>query len=342
MTHVGFRRCAVNGTGKGWFVKGRSANPGGRPKNPAMLMATYAPDLTAADHASPVSERSCQRRALQEALGRDAVDYRVEDGAISERCFKGGWSSLMFIELEKAPLPKWLPSTHIRFAFADYGIDQLVGAIKLRVQEQGGTIKPPDALARAKAVKGEADYLADRNRLMRDRVWIGGLHDSIRETLAEIGLLAKKLKEEHGLDVTFGARDRMGILRAGFVSMGIGWKQPIANYVGDYDDQNECHLRVAEFSGLLVLPGENMWYPEEPKLQREWKFKVDVARDRSLVWRLAGKNEEIPASQLADRIVQIFLDLVSRAKGRSRAASLVRTDPLSPGRLRGPTPAAPR
>jgi hypothetical protein len=37
-----------NRTGKGWFVKGRSANPGGRPKNPAILRE-YAPDLTAAD-----------------------------------------------------------------------------------------------------------------------------------------------------------------------------------------------------------------------------------------------------------------------------------------------------
>jgi len=238
---------------------------------------------------------------------------RVEDGAISERCFKGGWSSLMFVELEKAtPLPKWLPGTHIRFNFADYGIDQLVGAIKLRVQEQGGTIKPPDALAKAKAVKSEADYLADRDRLMRDRVWIDQMHHSIRATLAEIGVLAKKLREETELDVTFGTQDRMGVLRTGFVSVGIGWTQPIFNYVGDYG-KDECHLRVAEFSGLLALPGGKRWYLEAPKLQREWKFKVDVARDRGLVWRLAGKNEHIPASQLADRIVQIFLDLVSRA-----------------------------
>ena len=39
-----------NRTGKGWFVKGRSANPGGRPKNPdPAILAGYAPDLTAAD-----------------------------------------------------------------------------------------------------------------------------------------------------------------------------------------------------------------------------------------------------------------------------------------------------
>jgi len=239
---------------------------------------------------------------------------RVEDGAISERCFKGGWSSLMFVELEKTSgLPKWLPLTHIRFNFADYGIDQLVGAIKLRVQEQGGTIKPLDAIAKAKAVRIEADYLADRDRLMHDRAWIEGeVHNSIRAMLAEVGALAKRLKEEQGLDVTFGARDRTGVLRTGFVSVGIGWTQPIFNYVGDHD-RDECHLRVAEFSGLLALPGENRFYVENPKVQKEWKFKVDVAHDRSLVWRLAGKEELVPASQLADRIVQIFLELVSRA-----------------------------
>jgi hypothetical protein len=38
-----------NRTGKGWFVKGRSANPGGRPKNLPVLTTAYAPDLTAAD-----------------------------------------------------------------------------------------------------------------------------------------------------------------------------------------------------------------------------------------------------------------------------------------------------
>ena len=38
----------VNRTGKGWFVKGRSENPSGRPKDPPILLG-YAPDPTAAD-----------------------------------------------------------------------------------------------------------------------------------------------------------------------------------------------------------------------------------------------------------------------------------------------------
>jgi hypothetical protein len=37
-----------NRTGKGWFVKGRSGNPGGRPKDPP-IPPGYAPDPMAAD-----------------------------------------------------------------------------------------------------------------------------------------------------------------------------------------------------------------------------------------------------------------------------------------------------
>jgi hypothetical protein len=237
---------------------------------------------------------------------------RVEDSAVSERCFKGGWTSLMFVELEKAKTPDWLPGTHIRFNFKDYGLDQLIGAIKMRVQEQGGTIKPLDALTRAKQVKAEASYLEDRNRLLRDGAFIHGVHEAIRATLAQVGELANKLRTEHGMDVSFGSQDRMGVLRSGFVSVGIGWKQPIFNLVGDYE-KDECFLRVAEFSGLLALPGEQRWYVEAPKLLKETRFKADVTFDRTLEWRVDGKHETVPASQLADRIVRMFLDLVSRA-----------------------------
>src|ERR1700730_4227240 len=39
---------------------------------------------------------------------------RVEDTAISERCFKGGWSTLMFVQLEKAhSVQKWVPGTQL-------------------------------------------------------------------------------------------------------------------------------------------------------------------------------------------------------------------------------------
>jgi len=191
---------------------------------------------------------------------------RVEDTAISERCFKGGWSTLMFVQLDKtSTLPGWLPPTHVRFSFDDYGLTQLVGAIKLRVQEQGGVIKRVDAIGKAEAVRREADYLADRDRLMRDARWIGELQRSIHEMMDEFVRLASEINASQGLDIVVGPGNYgMTIIRSGYVSMAIGWQQPIMNYVGD-SDPYECHLWAAEYSGTLPLHGENRWYVEQPK-----------------------------------------------------------------------------
>jgi hypothetical protein len=243
---------------------------------------------------------------------------RVEDTAISERCFKGGWTTLMFVQLDKtSTLPGWLPPTHVRFSFDDYGLTQLVGAIKLRVQEQGGAIRRVDAMGKAEAVRREAEYLADRDRLMRDAGWIGELQESIRRAMDELGRLASEINASQRLDIVVGPGNfGLTIIRSGYVSMAVGWQQPISNYVGD-SNPYECHLWAAEHSGTLPLHGENRWYVEQPKKMRQHTFKVDVARDRGLMWRASGKNEYIQPSELADYIMRLFLDLVDRAnKGK--------------------------
>jgi hypothetical protein len=65
----------------------------------------------------------------------------VEQTAIEESCLNNGWHRLFFIVLDKtSTLPIWLPLTHVRFNYADFGLEQAVGAIKARVQESGGVL----------------------------------------------------------------------------------------------------------------------------------------------------------------------------------------------------------
>jgi hypothetical protein len=239
---------------------------------------------------------------------------RVENGAISERCFRDGWSSLLFVQLDKtSPLPKWLPTTHIRFCFEDYGLNQLVGAIKLRVQEQGGEIKPLDAIGKAKRVKREAEYQADRENMMGDRRWIEDVvHRSLRETMGQILRLASKANSELGFNIQCGTSDYHGcVLRSEWVSMVVGWHQPIFNRVNDHKSDH-CYLSATEFSGAVLLPGERGLILHQPKQVKETRFKVDVSQDRKLVWKVASKKSEIEPSKLADMIAQLFLDLISR------------------------------
>ena len=239
---------------------------------------------------------------------------RVEATAIKDRCLAQGWEGLVFVQVnKKSKLPKWLPNTHVRFSLEDYPIEQLAGAIKMRVQEQGGEIKKLDAVARAKQVRSEQEYLADRDALVRDQNWIHNVvHASVRSNMQEVARLVGELNKDGGFSIQVGAQDRQAVMRQGWVSVGCGWTQPIANLVADDPNYGECHVRVAEFSGQVLLPGERGMYMSRPTVLKEHKFKVVVSQTRDLMWKEKGKSELIPADKLADRIVQIFLDVISR------------------------------
>jgi hypothetical protein len=89
----------------------------------------------------------------------------VEALAIKDRCLKDRFQSLFFMTLDKtSALPAWLPLTHVRFSYADYGLDQAVGAIKARVQEAGGIIATPTAAKRAELSRLETEYVIERAR----------------------------------------------------------------------------------------------------------------------------------------------------------------------------------
>ena len=83
----------------------------------------------------------------------------VEQTAIQEGCLNHGWQRLFFVVLDKkSTIPLWLPQTHVRFNYADFGLEQAIGAIKARVQECGGSIEPMTALKRAVIYEEDAKY----------------------------------------------------------------------------------------------------------------------------------------------------------------------------------------
>jgi hypothetical protein len=239
----------------------------------------------------------------------------VEETAIQERCLKQGWPGLMFVDLDRTSVtPKWVPMTHVRFGMQAYGMEGLVGAIKARVQEHGGKLVPVDAITEMARVQRERKFLSDREALMRDRRWIEGtVHASITRSLDDVIALMQKANADHGFDIVGRADGRACVLRSGFVSLGINWHQPIFNRVEDDPNHGECYMRVSEFSGTVLLPGERGWVMHQPTELRRHKFKLDVSETRELIWKESGKKSIIAAPMLADRIMRIFLDLLSRA-----------------------------
>lgn len=236
----------------------------------------------------------------------------VEQTAITERCLDNGWDALMFVQVDgTSQVPKWLPKTHVRFALNAYGLEQLAGAIKARVQEHGGEIKPLDSMHEARRVKRQAEFLSDRDSLMRDRRWIEDpVHKNICATFAKTQEIIENINTEHGFQIAIGSKGYQNcVMRYKFVSLQIIWKQPFYNTI--MNDQNgECYLSVSEFTGALSIPGRNEMIWEKPQQLKEYKFKPDVSETRDLVWVL-GK-EQVAPDALADRIVITFLGMIDR------------------------------
>jgi hypothetical protein len=100
----------------------------------------------------------------------------VELSAVQDSCLKSRYDSLVFVQLDKNDKePDWLPDTHIRCILGDFTVEQLVGAIKNKVQERGGTICRPDAKSEAFRVRQEAQYLTDRQNMLRGARWVDGV-----------------------------------------------------------------------------------------------------------------------------------------------------------------------
>ncbi len=234
---------------------------------------------------------------------------RVEETAVTDRCLKRGWLSLVFVQLDDtSTLPQWLPDTHIRFKLKAYGIEEAVGAIKLRVQEQGGTIEPPNALARAARVRREGEFLTERARLFGDSTFIGHVHASLRHAVSG----AVDLVREGGKDmrpiIYAGSQDRHCVMTDDRVSVAAFWQQGIFNRVSQ-----EAFFIVREFRGAVAVPGAGRQYIFRPEVHNEHKFTVEVTAALELVWKRDGAKELLSTDDLTQRIAMIFFDLIAKA-----------------------------
>jgi len=241
---------------------------------------------------------------------------RVEEAAIKDGCLKHGWHRLFFMSLDDdAPLPAWLPNTHVRFSYAHFGLEQAVGAIKARVQECGGVIAPVTALSRARAVEAESSRLKRKEELFASQQWI---RDTVRPAVAELfdemARIIAQISTELGMIVRHGAStnpdsamDVFGLTN-GRVSINVAWVQPYTNIMGK--------LELKEFHNEIILPGENKLYlaGHPPSEQGKRIFEPDLSIDENLCWvDKGGPGEQLSTTVLADRAVQLFLDLCQRA-----------------------------
>jgi hypothetical protein len=237
---------------------------------------------------------------------------RIEETAIKDACLEFGWHRLFFLVLDQSALPIWLPHTHVRFNYAEYGLEQAVGAIKARVQEMGGKSVRLTPAKRAEMLKAEELYLRDKRR-MNSEEGLNKIVVAVRRLFDEIDRQCKDLNIRCGLELE-RSNVQTCVLTNDRVGVAVVWNQPYTNIL------ERAGLIVQEFKDRLMLPPEAMhrFYLEKPRLDRETLYLPDLSLAREYGWKQEEKTEFLSSEALAEKCVISLLDLSSRTMNNQR------------------------
>jgi len=238
---------------------------------------------------------------------------RVEEAAIKDGCLEHGWRRLLFVNLESTDtFPLWLPHTHIRLNYADFGLDQAVGAIKARVQEHGGQYLPLTPLKQAEILKADQQFRSDKLRMNSSQEGIQGVLNSVAELFRQVDKHCGEINEKGSLleiKCSQSFQDHKSCsMTDGHVGLTIHWSQRFSNTL------DRASLIVHEYNGGLI-PREELGQRMQlipPEKLTELKYVPDLSRAREYVWKQEGKNEVLSSPALAEQLLIRFMKLADR------------------------------
>lgn len=231
---------------------------------------------------------------------------RIEETAIKERVFNDdGWRSLFFVGLDKAStLPKWLHETYLRFDFEEYGLEQLVGAIKARLQEVGGTLKPLDVVQHAKLVEKKQVFYAEKKRLFNSPEGVQAVRQEVADLFARITNKVEEIKSSTSIQIKAGSDNHQYVVKDERISVSVIWR------LGRSNSLEHSSIAVWEYNSPIKLPGQDGLYLIRPVRIKEHQYLPEYSDGQGWCWKDESKpNEFLSSIELADRCVSFFLKL---------------------------------
>lgn len=248
----------------------------------------------------------------------------VEQNAIKDRAFDSSdWDFLLWVTLDQSPIPSWSQQTKIRLDYAKYGQD-LIGAIKLRVQEAGGRLKIETALDKAHRIRASEQAKQERKYKLSSESSVAFPNEwnRLRERVA---VLADEIAGS--VDLEYAHRDEIFNLRTNAASISFVRSGP-------HPFGREFFVKAATYIGRLGLPGQQgqpFYLDGGPQKISEVVFHFDFNAGYGWCWRSdEGKERLLTTDVLADFLMQMLLQahqdvesgkLQRRRVSRTRAAS---------------------
>lgn len=237
---------------------------------------------------------------------------RVEETAVREAVFNGGWERLFFIALDKtSTYPKWLPPTYVRLNWPDFGLSEAVGAINKMVQERGGSPEPMTAANRAVIFQADQQYEMERRNLSSFE-GIHAIRQEAAKVLQQIKSQVDRIEATRGLSIAAGLFNEGPLttgcnITDGRVSFNVRWAQKWTNSLEDAD------FGVDEYDFKLRLSSSEPHPQLFPFLSPigHIRFIPDLSRTREHVWK-KDDGAVLNSTELAEEVVIQFLDFMQR------------------------------
>jgi hypothetical protein len=228
----------------------------------------------------------------------------LEESAIKDFCLNNHYKGLVFIKLDNEENPKWLPETFIWIDFELYKLQRTVGAIALRAQEAGVSIREETSIDRAKRAERRRAAQIRRECALSvqgaeaARLCVPNLFMSIQVKAGEINLEVPSL----ALESSYLGNEF--VLNSGHFSLQIIFRQTYGNIVRDVP--LECKL----YSSRLMLPGSRGYYLTNPESLDRKTFFLDYSDAMGWHWLDKLKSDVFTSNLLAEKLVSWLLDKI--------------------------------
>lgn len=230
---------------------------------------------------------------------------RVEHTAIQERFLTQGPAFLLFVMLDSTAIPPpWVPENRIRLNLEQYGLEQAAGAIRLRVEELGGSVSKESLAERARRAAEAHQYLSETAGLMAET---SGVEQVKTEARTLFRLFTEHLQEAASAAPTLG-------LQWAEDAWACGARSPKASvyiqlHIAYLNSLSDSWLSIRDMRGGIILPGERRRYLEEPKVFSDTRYSPDRALGVGWGWR--SGNKLWSSFDLADATVRRLLERIA-------------------------------
>ena len=225
---------------------------------------------------------------------------RIEQTSIRNRGFEQGYTFVLFIKLDDAAVPKWLPKSQLWVGFQRWGLEGAASVIESRVQELGGEVGEETVTGRAARLSRQLAFSYTRSQFLATQgikaaqQEFAGLQQQIEREIAAInaagGAISLALKATPYETIVLGPGR----------GLSVAWR---AHYINTL---NDAALYVTVWNGHP--PSPNIIHIDAPEQLAEETYSFDLLPPDRPGWVNNSATERTYSTdRLASHVLKLFL-----------------------------------